>query len=90
MAEFTGAVRCLLVTELSAFTTLDDGAGASQTFILWFNPGGGSGIPPQIDAFTRVLHSMWISLLREARSSGDSITIDHPTNGAEVIAVQLG
>jgi len=90
MAEFTGTVRCLHVSEFASFTTLDDGAGATETFILWFQPGGGSGIPPQLDAFTRVLHSMWISLLREARSSGDSVTIDRPTNSTEVVAVQLG
>ena len=83
-----GTVSCLQVAEFSAFTTIQDAGGVKETFILWFNPG--AQIPGELNAFTRVLHSMWVSLLREARAGGLPVTISHPTGSAEIIGVQLG
>ena len=88
MAEMTGTVVCVRVAESSAFTTLEAADGTQETFILWFLPG--SGIPSELNAFTRVLHSMWLSLLREAKASGDPITIVHPNNSAEVTSLGIG
>jgi hypothetical protein len=88
MAEMTGTVVCVRVAESSAFTTLEDADGVQETFILWFLPG--LAIPSELNAFTRVLHSMWLSLLREAHSSGSPVTIVHPNNSAEVTSLGLG
>lgn len=84
----TGTVTCLHIGETSAFTTIQDAGGVKETFILWFNPG--VQIPADLNAFTRVLHSMWVSLLREARAAGLPVTVSHPTNSAEITSVQLG
>lgn len=84
MATFTGTVDCISVNESSGFTSLRDAAGTVEPFILWF----GTTIPPSRTALTQVIHSMWLSLLREAQSSGRTITISHPTNSAEVTNVR--
>ena len=80
-----GTVRCVSVSEGSAFTTIQNAAGVRETFILWF-----PGIPLSLTSFTRILHSMWLSLLREANSTGREVRIVHRDNGAEVFTVQLG
>ena len=90
MPEFRGTVRCVRVSEGSGFTTLENASGGTETFILWFAPGGGSGIPPDLTAFTRVAHSMWLSILREALASNLAVTIVHPSSSSVVNAVQLG
>ena len=90
MPSITGTVDCLSIAEAASFVTVEDAGGAKETFILWFFPGGGSGIPPELNSFTRVLHSMWVSLLRDAHSNGLTVTVAHPTGLAEVSAVRLG
>lgn len=90
MPNMTGTVDCLSISEVASFVTIEEAAGAKETFILWFAPGGGSGIPPQLNSFTRVLHSMWVSLLRDAHSNALTVTVNHPTNSAEVVAVRMG
>jgi hypothetical protein len=90
MAEATGTVRCLSISEDAAFTTIDETSGGSETFILWFAPGTGGGIPPTLTAFTRVLHSMWVSQLREAHGNNLTVTIIHPDGSAEITTVRLG
>jgi hypothetical protein len=84
----TGTVVCVRVAEASAFTTIEDATGEQESFVLWFLPG--DAIPAELTAFTRVLHSMWISLLREAHSSGSPVTIVHPDNSAEISELELG
>jgi hypothetical protein len=88
MPTKTGTVSCLQVAEFAAFTTVVDLAGVQETFILWFNPG--AQIPPVLNSFTRVLHSMWVSLLREAISNGTVVSVSHPTGSAAVEIVRLG
>jgi hypothetical protein len=89
--EMTGTVRCLRIADAFAFTAIENPAtGESETFILWWFPGTGGGIPQELTSFTRVMHSMWVSLLREARSNNLNVTIVHPTDSAEVTAVQSG
>lgn len=90
MAQFRGTVRCVSVNEDSAFTRLEDATGDTETFILWFLPGTGGGIPRQLNSFTRVLHSMWVSLLREAHAGNLNITIIHQNGSAAIDGVQLG
>ena len=88
MAEMTGTVVCVRVSESSAFTTIEDANGVQESFALWFLPG--LSVPPDLTAFTRVLHSMWVSLLREAHSSGKPVTIVHPENSAAISSLGLG
>lgn len=90
MPNTTGTVDCLSISEFSGFVMIEENTGNKETFILWFNPGTSSGIPPQLTSFTRIAHSMWVSLLREAVSNNLSVTVSHPTNSAEVTNVRLG
>ena len=90
MPQMTGTVNCLRVADDSGFTQIRDAAGNTETFILWFLPGTSGGIPRTLNSFTRVLHSMWVSLLREAHAGGLTVRITHPTNSSEVLNVQLG
>jgi hypothetical protein len=87
VAETTGTVECVRVAEDSAFLSLRVGA-QSVPFVLWFLPG--SVFPPDLTSFTRVLHSMWLSLIREAVTTGAPITVVHPNNGANVTALGIG
>jgi hypothetical protein len=83
MAQMTGTVTCVRVFDDAGFTQLIDTAGEKETFILWF-------APPEISAFERVMHSMWVSLLREALVNGLPVTVVHPDGNARVTTVQLG
>ncbi|HEU4456565.1 MAG TPA: hypothetical protein VFR81_26090 [Longimicrobium sp.] len=86
MATKIGTVRCISVSEGSAFTTIQDSGGGQETFILWF----GSTIPASFDAFTRVLHSMWVSILRDAFTNGSTVTVITASGSAEVLTVRMG
>ena len=88
MASSTGTVRCVQVGDASGWTQIEDANGTTELFILWFNPG--AQIPPTLTSFTRVLHSMWLSILREAHGTNAVVTINHPDNSAEVTYVRLG
>ena len=91
MAEITGTVNCLQVANDSAFTTIRDSTtGDTETFILWFAPGTGSGIPQELTSFTRILHSTWVSQLRVAHANNLSVTIIHPDESAEITSIRLG
>lgn len=85
MPLFTGTVTCLSVSEGAGFTTIQDADGSRETFILWFS----TTIPGTLTAFTRVLHSMWLALLRDAAANGWSVTISHPEDSAEVTNVRV-
>ena len=89
MPETIGKVKCLQIADDFAFTTIQAG-GTSETFILWWFPGAGGGIPADLTAFTRVMHSMWVSLLREARAGNLTVKVTSPTGSAVVSALQLG
>jgi hypothetical protein len=91
MALITGSVRCISVSDIAAFTTIRDAATATdETLILWFAPGSGGGTPPDLTSFTRILHSMWISLLRDAHANNLTVTVVHPNNSAAISSVRLG
>jgi hypothetical protein len=85
MPQFVGTVNCVSVSEGAGFTTLEDADGGTETFILWFS----TTIPSSLTAFTRVLHSMWLALLRDAATNGWPVTISHPTGSAEVTNVRI-
>jgi len=83
MAQMTGTVTCLQILDDAGFTQIIDAAGEKEAFILWFGP-------PEISAFERIMHSMWISLLREALVNSLPVTVIHPDGNARITAVQLG
>lgn len=90
MAKTTGTVRCLHIANSFGFTTIDEDTGGSETLIIWWFPGTGGGIPENLTAFTRILHSMWVSQLREAQANNLTVEILHPDGSAEIEAVRLG
>lgn len=84
MATLSGTVECVQVADDSGFTRIrDTSTNTTETLILWFLPG-------QVTEFTRVLQSMWVSLLRESMSSGVPVTVIHPDDSANVGSVALG
>jgi len=85
MPSFTGTVSCISASEIAGFTTLEDSSGDQETFILWF----GTTIPPNLTSFTRVLHSMWLSMLRDAQANGLSVRVAHPTSSAAISDVRV-
>lgn len=88
MPEMIGKVRCVRVNETAGFLTIEDeGTGEMEVFILWLLPG--SSIPSSLTSFTRIVHSMWLSLIRQARDDDLTVTVVHPDNSAEVVALQL-
>lgn len=89
MPDITGTVTCLQIGDDYAFTTIE-GCGSRETFILWFFPGTGGGIPSDLNAFTRVMHSMWVSILRQARAGNLTVRVVSPNGSAAVSLVQLG
>jgi hypothetical protein len=83
MAQMTGTVSCIRVFDDAGFIQLVDSSGEAEVFILWF-------APPEISAFERIMHSIWVSLLREALAGGQPVTVIHPDGNARVTTVQLG
>lgn len=82
-----GTVDCVSVSENAGFTKIRKPDNTTEVFILWFLS---SNIPTTVSSFTRVMHSMWLSMLREAQSTGAEVRVSHPTNSAEVTTLQLG
>ncbi len=83
MALAIGTVRCVVVGDDFAFTTIDETAGGSETLVLWFGPS-------PTTSFTRIMHSMWISLLREAKAGNLTVRLAFPDGGGDVLSVTLG
>ena len=92
MPEMTGTVRCVRISDSIAVTRIEDTAtGETELLYLWYFPGESWGTPRNLTAFTRILHSMWISQLREALSNNLSVTIVYRGGGSALVtAVQLG
>ena len=86
MATTTGTVKCLRVSEGAGFTTIEQSPGVTETFILWF----GTSIPSSLTSFTRIAHSMWVSILRDAHANRLTVSVFHPDGSAIVSDVQLG
>jgi len=89
MARITGTVSCFEISDDIAFTTIEDATGNREVLILWFNPG--SSIPSTLTSYTRIMHSMWISILRTAFANNLIVTLNTPSSSsAEVIKVRMG
>ena len=84
MAQTSGRVACVEVGDDYGFTTIQDPAtGEHETFVLWF-------APSDVSAFTRIVHSMWVSILKEAFAGNLDVTLVHPADSGLVAGVRLG
>lgn len=90
MAVASGSVVCVYVSEPAAFVSIEPERGARETFVLWYESGVGDGVPADLTAFTRIVQSMWLSILREVQSNGTRVTITHRPQSAHVLALELG
>lgn len=89
MANITGTVNCFQIADDFAFTTIEDASGDKETLILWFTPG--TTIPPFLTSYTRIMHSMWISILRTALANSLVVTLTtSSSSSAEVTMVRMG
>jgi hypothetical protein len=77
-----GTVDCLQVGDDYGFVAITEAGGVKETLILWYGPSEPS-------AFTRVMHSMWLSMLREAMAAGTLVNLRHESGSAFVTFVQV-
>jgi hypothetical protein len=83
MALTTGIVDCLNVGDDFGFVGIrEDGTGDFEAFILWF-------APSEPSAFTRILNSMWLSMLQEAFTTGAQVQISHDDDSALVLGLRV-
>ncbi|HEX2294101.1 MAG TPA: hypothetical protein VHN37_02205 [Actinomycetota bacterium] len=88
MPEMVGTVQCVRVGPDSGFTTIQEqGTGETETFIVWW-PGVTTSAEPSVSE--RVIHTMWISFLRQAMADNLLVRVGHPTNSGKVNYLQLG
>jgi len=78
----TGTVNCLQVGDDFGFISILKAGGVTEILILWYGPSEPS-------AFTRVMHSMWLSMLREAMAAGKVVNLTHESTSAFVTIVQV-
>jgi hypothetical protein len=81
MASMTGTVSCLQVFDDGCFVQIVNPT-QKQAFAAWFSP-------PDVTAFERIMHSMWVSLFRESLTRSLPLTITTDTS-SKVTAIQLG
>ncbi len=82
MATTAGTVDCIRVGDDFSFVGIKDATGVFEGFIVWFGPQDPS-------AFTRIMHSMWLLMLKEAFISRDTVIVAHDTNSAYIRSVEL-
>lgn len=70
MPTIIGKVNCLQVQDDLAFMgVLDNATNVVEFYVIWNNPGDPS-------AFTRVLQTMWLSLLKESLQAGNPVELN--------------
>lgn len=83
MASITGIVDCINVADDQGFVSIvDNDTGIIETFIIWVSP-------TEPSAFTRVMHSMWVSFFRDSIDSGRNVTVTTLSTGAFITGVTL-
>jgi len=83
MATVTGVVDCIRVLNDECFIKIiENETDEIETFIAWVSQTDPS-------AFTRIMHSMWLSLLRDSLDSGRSVTVVTASHGAIITQVEL-
>ena len=82
MPTITGVVECVRIADDNAFVRIRESGGDLETLIVWFSPSDPS-------AFTRVMHSMWVSILRDAITSNKTVTAITASGGAQILSLTL-
>lgn len=82
MATTTGKVRCIQILDDLGGTTIQINATTTEALLLW--------IAGEHPVHLRVIHSNWVSLLRQAMASDLQVSIVHPDGSALASSVQLG
>jgi hypothetical protein len=83
-----GTVRCVRVSDDAAFTSIiEQGTNFKHLFILWWDV---LATPANPAARTRIAHSNWVGLLRQAMASNIIVIITHSANSSIALNVQLG
>lgn len=82
MPQIIGNVVCVQVGDDFAFTQIRPDEGRPESLILWFAPTVAS-------TTTRMMHSMWLSLLRVALADGLRVRVTYPRNSAFIQLVEL-
>ena len=82
VVESIGTVDCLQVGDDYGFVAITEAGGVKEAFILWYSPSEPS-------AFTRVMHSMWLSMLREAMAARTPVSLTHDSGSAFVTIVRV-
>ena len=82
MASITGIVDCINTGDDFGFVRIiESGTNVPETLIIWF-------APSEPSAFTRVLHSMWLSMLRDSLDNGRVVSVV-TSNGATITSMTL-
>lgn len=82
MALTTGRpVQLIVADSVGKVNVVDETDGVVEGFLLW------SRRPA--DVADRIVHSMWVSLCRDAIVAGKRVTITHGDSSSTVDAVQL-
>lgn len=84
MATVIGIVDCVLIGDDFGFVSIiEDVTNDLETFLIWSSPAEPS-------AFTRVMHSMWISLLRDSLVNGKKVrVVTSSSTGGLISSVRL-
>jgi len=82
MATITGAVECIRLADDIGFVRIREASNETETLLIWFSPSDPS-------AFTRVLHSMWVSMLRDSITSNKTVTAITSSGGAQILSLTL-
>ncbi len=75
MPVVNGTVTCLQVEDDIGFAGVAESTLPNRTeyFVLWSNPGDPS-------AFTRIMQSMWLSMLKDSLLTGKSVEMNFDNN----------
>jgi len=83
MSLVTGKVTCLQIEDDRGYAgILEPNAAKPEFFILWSNPDDPS-------AFTRIMQSMWISLLKDSLLTAKSVELSFDDQTHGLIHVRL-
>jgi len=75
MAFSVGTVECIRINVTFSFLAIKESTtGMRETFTLWVNG-------DEESAFTRILQSMWLSILRDSLVSGTKVRIGRDSSG---------
>lgn len=80
----TGPVNCMLISSSASYVSIQDTAtNQAVIFILWNSLDG-------LPSYTTTKANMWVSLLKDARNNGKTVTLNSVSDtDATVSTVQI-